>query len=154
MSEILIKTRYNTIKQPGIKFPEKGKTQQQFETQTNINNIVARYRKTGVLGNPLAPNMRQAVFGDFSSGADYQSVCNRIINAQNEFMGLKPELRARFGNDVGQLVDFMSKPENRKECVELGLLPKSVLPVPPETPRNFNNKEDNDAKNAQVTPKP
>lgn len=102
-------------------------TQQHFAQEVDVNNIVARALKTGILGDPVAIAARAAKFGDFSDIGDYQSACNRVIAAQNSFMELPADVRAKFGGDVGALIEFLKDENNLKEAVELGLIPQKVL---------------------------
>lgn len=97
-----------------------GRTHQSFAKDADINNIMAKYSRTGVLGDPSRP-VRQAVFGDFS-GLDFQSDMNRLMDARERFMQLPSDIRNRFNNDPGELIDFVSDPANVEEAVSLGLL--------------------------------
>ena len=48
-----------------VKNFDKSITQQNLKEEVDINNIVARATKTGVLSDPDSINRRQAIFGDF-----------------------------------------------------------------------------------------
>ncbi len=96
---------------------------QSFTNEADINNIMARYVKTGMLTHE-ALNSRQLIFADVSEIGDFQTCQERIKAAQAAFMTLPPDLRARFENDPAQLLDFCSKDENRDEAIELGIIPK------------------------------
>lgn len=107
-------------------------TKQSFKDETDINNILKKYLKTGIL--PLA--QRVAEYGDYSDVGDYQSALNTVIGAQEAFMALPAKLRERFGNDPGQFLGFLSDPSNRKEAEELGLVEKLdqvQVPISPVT---------------------
>lgn len=109
---------------------EKTMTQQHFVGEVDINNIVARALKTGILGDPMAIAGRQAVFGDFSAVGSYHEALNRITAAQAAFMELPADVRSRFNNDPGALVDYMSSPfgeDKLREAVGLGLVPQKAL---------------------------
>lgn len=106
---------------------EKTKTQQSFAEEVDVNNIVARALKTGLLGDPMAQAARQAVFGDFSEVGSYHDAMNKVVAAQNAFMELPADLRARFNNDPGLLCEFMANEANLEEAVKLGLVPDAVL---------------------------
>lgn len=100
-----------------------GKTKQSFANETNINTIVARYQKTGMISrvedNP-------GIFADVSKIEDYQGMVSKIRFAQESFEQLPPALRKRFGNDPGRLVEFVSDSENIEEAIKLGILPKPI----------------------------
>lgn len=106
---------------------EDSKTQQQFAAQCDVNNIIAKYKKTGEL--PLA--RKQGVFADVASITDYHDSLNRVLDANAAFMRLPADLRTRFGNDPQQLLSFLQDPKNYDEGVKLGLY--EPQPEPTET---------------------
>ncbi len=104
-----------------------GRTKQSFRAQTDINNIVARYQKTGLLEHV---RVNPGVFADVSEIGDYHGMVAKIRFAQERFEQLPAVIRARFNGDPGLLVRFMSDEANRDEAVKLGLIGKpSVKPV-------------------------
>ena len=103
--------------------PEGNRTQQQFRDECDINVIVKRFGLTG----ELPSNFRAPMQGDFSDIGDFQSAMEAVRNAEEAFMQMPAALRARFENDPGRLIDFLSDEKNRDEAVNLGLVNK-----PPE----------------------
>lgn len=101
-----------------IFFNEPSLTVQEFKDETDINKIVARARLTG----ELPQNNRKPQYGDFTEVPDYQTALNIIQEAEESFMSLPSKIRQRFGNDPGQLIDFMSNPQNEAEARALGLV--------------------------------
>lgn len=103
--------------------------QQQFKDETDINNILRQFNITGLLPEaPLSPR-----YGDFTGIVDYQSALNAVIAADDGFMTLPAETRARFGNDPEQLINFLADESNRAEAEKLGLVdPIPVIPDPAE----------------------
>lgn len=97
-------------------------TQQQFKEEADINTIVNRFLKTGVL--PTPDNMPQYV--DFDGVFDYQSAMNTIRAADESFMRLDAKVRARFNNSPQEFLEFFGNPANEEEAIRLGLL----LPKP------------------------
>lgn len=95
------------------------KTEQSHRQVVNINTIVAKARK----GIPPRIQKGDGLYGDFTGYQDYHTVMNRINDAQQDFMTLPAQTRERFGNDVGQLLDFIADPANEDQARELGLLP-------------------------------
>ena len=82
------------------------------------NNILRQFNVTGLLPEaPLSPR-----YGDFSGITDYHTAMNAVIAAEDGFMALPADLRARFQNDPAQLIDFLSDENNRSEAEKLGLL--------------------------------
>ena len=93
-------------------------TQQHQKQDADINHIVARFGITGEL--PFAD--RQPRYGDFTAVTDYHSAMNAVRSANEDFMSLPAELRARFHNDPAELVDFLASSYNKDEAIKLGLV--------------------------------
>lgn len=106
-------------------FDGESKTEQHHKQQCNINTIMQKAYKTG-----LVPQRRGALCGDFTNRVDYQTACNKIADAKQDFAELPSNLRRRFHNDPGEFIDFLADEKNLDEAVKLGIL--SV--VEPETP--------------------
>ena len=103
-------------------------TRQSFAKDADINTIMSRYAISGVLVDPLdVDSGRQPRFGDFSDLSDYATLVGRINQAQADFMTLPSDVRARFGNDVEQLLRWISEPQNVVEAVNLKLLPETMI---------------------------
>lgn len=92
-------------------------TEQSHKNECDINKIVARALKSGVL--PVVSD--RGLFGDFSN-VDYQNMQIKIARAKEQFMRLPVNIRTRFSNDVGSLLEFIDNPDNKEEAVKLGLL--------------------------------
>lgn len=117
------------------------RTQQNFRDECDINNLVKLYARTGVIPGQDIPAMHFDA-GDIS---DYHSALNALIDADRTFLNLPSELRARFQNDPGQLLDFLNNSDNREEAVKIGLLPSSAAispPSPPSSPPPDTNRAD------------
>lgn len=102
-------------------FKKPSKTKQSFKDECDVNVILSKYMKTGLITHLAG---RQLTFGDFTSATDYQTALNRILEANNAFETLPAKVRARFANDPSELIAFVSDPTNRKEAEELGLVEK------------------------------
>ncbi len=85
----------------------------------DINKIVAKYLKTGMMTNIRTDQPR---YGDFTSAVDYHDSILRAQEAQDAFMQLPASIRARFYNDPGKLIDFLQDENNRAEAIKLGLV--------------------------------
>lgn len=105
-------------------------TQQHFLEDCNINKIMEKYRRTGIL--PV--NQTRAIFGDFSEGFDFMDAQRQIAAAKEAFAQLPAKLRKRFENDPAQLLAFLEDPENRAEAEALGLVEKKE-PEPAPAPQ-------------------
>lgn len=118
----------------------KSRSHQSFSKDANINNIMLKYKNTGLLVEPGAvQRYRQPSFGDFSDLRDLPETLNRSREANRDFMALPGSLRERFGNDVSNLLNFVSDPANLEEAIELELLPESARPKPPEAKKSKNS---------------
>lgn len=106
------------------------RTKQADAEACDINNIMKRYEKTGVLEH-IAKNPGR--YEHLPGGLDYQLALNLAIGAKEAFDALPGILRAKFGNDAETFLDFMDDPENEKEIIELGLR-EPEAPVTEEPP--------------------
>ncbi len=105
-------------------------TKPEFADECDINKIMKKFKRTGLLGNPL--NYKEGRYGDFSSGADFAEVMRRVTDAQQGFSELPSTIRNRFKNDPKEYFDFMVDPSNDQEAFELGLKPKPEPAEPSE----------------------
>lgn len=95
-------------------------TQQNFREEVNINTIMKKARSTGMV--PVSTV--KAIYGDFTSAADFQSAQIKIAEASQAFDALPSHIRNRFDNDPAKLINFINSAENRDEAIRLGLLEK------------------------------
>lgn len=102
-----------------------GLTKQHMKDECDINKIIARYEKTGLL-----THMRQIEpqYLD-TTGIDYEAALNVVAQTNSIFESLPAQLRNKFENDPTQFLDYMHNPDNYSEAVELGLMHPSVLEV-------------------------
>lgn len=103
-------------------------TQQQFKAECDVNNIMAKYRKTGLVTH-LAKT--QGNFGDFSTVEDYQTSLDKVMRAQESFDHLPSELRNKFQNDPAQLIAYLADEKNNEEAY------KFALKIRPTQKENF-----------------
>ena len=94
-------------------------TVQSARKATDINVIVARYRKTGELPR-ISLN---AMYGDFTEVGEYRDMLDKLNAAKVLFEQLPSKVRSKFENDAGQFVDFAVNPDNLEEMRKLGLAP-------------------------------
>jgi len=99
-------------------------TKQSFKDECNINNIVAKYMRTGQCTHL---NSHKPRYIDCVGVADYQDALAIVAAAQREFDALPAKVRARFANDPCAMVAFVDDPKNLDDAVKLGLLdPKNA----------------------------
>lgn len=93
-------------------------TQQQYKDESDINNILRRYEKTGILPDLIKENPK---YGDFSDVPSYQEAFDLVEKAHLQFASLDAHVRRRFDNDPEKFLDFAQNPSNLKEMVDMGL---------------------------------
>jgi len=113
----------------GLKCLDPSLTQQQFRDESDINNIVDRFMKTGHLPEPSS--MPQYV--DYEGVFDFQSAMNVVRQADENFMRMDAKVRARFHNSPQEFLEFFANPDNGPEAVRLGLA------VPNAKPKEFSS---------------
>ncbi len=106
---------------------DKTRTRQSEAAGCDINQIVSRFEKTGIL--PI--DGREALYEDVSHITDYRDALDRVTMAEQAFKQLPAKVRSRFHNEPAAFLDFASDPTNRDEMREMGLLEPLEEPVPP-----------------------
>lgn len=101
-------------------------TKQSFKDEVDINNILAKYQKTGLLDHVATYG---GSYGDMPTHDDFHEAMNIVTNANSMFADLPATVRERFDNDPAKFLDFVSDPENREALVEDGLIPEPEGPV-------------------------
>ena len=109
----------------------KGLTKQSMSKETDINLIMAKYKKTGTV-NFL--NAQEAVYDEMLD-VDFHQAMNLITEANNMFAEMPAHLRKEFKNDPGVFLEAVHNPENAQKLFDLGLSsrnPSEGLESPPE----------------------
>lgn len=102
-----------------------GMTRQEFADECDINVLMARYEKTGVLNHF---NARQPQYLDVSEVPDLATSLLYLQEAETAFMRLPAAVRKEFDNDPVKFVDFASDPENLSRMREWGLAAPEKAP--------------------------
>jgi len=131
---VFLRTPYNydtnqVSDETGLRCLDDSLTQQQFKDEADINTIVDRFMKSGVLPTPV--NMPQYV--DYEGVFDFQSAMNIVRAADENFMRLEAKVRSRFNNSPQEFLEFFSDPQNAEEAVRLGLAIPQTFAVTPVT---------------------
>jgi len=108
----------------GLRCEDPSLAKQSFAEEVDINTIVRRFNVTGEL--PQA--VRLPTYGDFTNVMDFKQAQNAIRAAEESFMAMPHEIRARFDNDPARFVDFCSDPENLPQAKKWGLAPPDTTP--------------------------
>ena len=86
----------------------KGLTHQEQKDQCDINNILDKYARTGLINHV---NRYEGQYGDVSS-IDYQTMQNQVAEVNSMFADLPAKERQRFNNDPAQFLEFVATQQN------------------------------------------
>lgn len=110
------------------------KCQQHFKDECDINKIIAKYNKTGILQHVTKA---RAMYGDFTQFAPFAENMDKVAKATQLFDDLPAELRNHFGNSIPGFFNFITQEKNRQQCIEWGIFdppPKKEEPQAPTPP--------------------
>lgn len=115
---------FRTIHSPRIRVtldcPESDRrTDSSFADETDINKIVAKYRKTRQL--PASAQAAAARYGDFSQVPDFATMHQKIVAATELFQALPAKVRKEFDHDPGEFIRAAATEEGITRLKELGL---------------------------------
>ena len=121
----VFRSAYTPHERQQLLFPNPSRTKQSDKDSCDINILMKRYEKDGLVSHL---NEHQGQYGDFLGIPDYQDALNQISAAQDAFASLPASVRKKFDNDPAQFIDFAQNPDNLDAMVEMGL---GNRPVPP-----------------------
>lgn len=125
---IFLRTAFNynmfeASKEDAFVSTEPGKTVQSQKDEADINRIVRRVAVTGQMPQSATLPTYQL----FANVFDFQTAQNAMLEARKSFMSVSASIRAKFGNDPQQFVEFCSKKENLGALREMGLAPPEKI---------------------------
>lgn len=137
------------VKRNRVKFNTSGKKRvdQSYKKQCDINNIMKKYEKTGLITH----TKENPMWGDFSNVDSYHESLNQVIKAKEAFATLSAKLRNRFDNDPAKLIAFLEDPANQEEAIKLKLI---KAPPAPKEPAKEPEKAPEKAPAKEPTPSP
>ena len=111
-------------------FPQ-SETKQAFKDECDVNQIMAKYQKTGVIDHV------KRFGGDYgyADSTDFHDAMNLVADAQTMFNELPSAAREHFGNDPARFLDFvdtMDAIKDRPLLEELGMIDEAT-PMPNES---------------------
>ncbi len=126
-----------------------GRTKQSMKAECDINLIVAKFEKSGLL-----THVSQGLpsFVDVSEMTDYRSAMEHVRSVEEYFAGLPAAVRARFVNDPIEFMEYLDSGASEEDLRALGLevlgdrrarahdgregdeVVADVVPAPEETP--------------------
>lgn len=111
----------------------KSLTHQSMAPECDINGIMKKYERTGILEHR---NNFQGQYGNFIDGpADYHEAMNAVIEADEMFQTLPAGIRRRFHNDAGAFLEYANDPDNAEDMVRMGLAERREPDPAPPTPK-------------------
>ena len=97
--------------------PSEDLTQQHFEKECNINSIVGKYQKTGVLPTAM---IRDVQFGEV--GPDLLNALSKVRAAEEQFLKMPSTIREHFQNNPEIFMRFLCDKDNYSKAVKLGIV--------------------------------
>ncbi|WNK13421.1 MAG: internal scaffolding protein [Microvirus sp.] len=105
-----------------------GMTRQEFSDECDINTIMERYEKAGVVSHV---NHATPAYLDTTLYKGLQASMDAFKEAQSAFLALPANVRKEFDNDPQRFVDFAVDGSNIERMREWGLAPKAADKPPP-----------------------
>lgn len=99
-------------------------THQCFKDECDINSIMQKYVKTGLIDHA---KQYQGNYADITDSLSFQDALNTVLNAHNMFDSLPSTIRKRFSNDPYEFLAFTEDPNNVQELIEMGLGKESPI---------------------------
>lgn len=106
------------------------RTKQSFKDECDINVLVKRFAKTGVIMQRTTVPLR----GDFTDVMDFRGMQDALNAARASFMSLSSDVRERFGHNPEKFIKWTLDKENLPELRKLGLAKPEVVPPPKPEP--------------------
>lgn len=103
--------------------------QQSFKDEVDVNTILRRFGAGLPMWRVGSP---QGFYADFREVHDYDSAVRKVQVVHDEFMKLPADMREKFGNDPGKLVDAVSgMTQEEFEAMMKPITVPEVVPPPP-----------------------
>lgn len=132
VAAVKVRNAYGRVRMPTVVVGDT-MTKQGFAKECDINNIMKRYEKDGIISH-VAKYGGQ--YGDFTDVPDYREALDKVMSANEMFMSLPASIRSKFENDPAKFLTFVGDPANKDEMGKLGLLraPVPGVAVPEPVP--------------------
>lgn len=121
--------KFSVVESKPLARPPSGnsRVQQHFKDEVDINNILAKYKKTGVITHVARA---RKLYGDFTQVKDVAEAMDVSARAKSIFEELPAEIRNRFKNSIPGFFEYIGKEENLEECYKLGIYDRPKAPEP------------------------
>lgn len=109
-------------------------TEQHHAADADLNVVLRRFGVTDGSKIPTDAGIRidPSWYGDFSNAVDLHTALEQMRAAEERFMTLPAELRAKFDNRWTHLHDWVNDPRNLDEAIALKMLTPPKDWIPPE----------------------
>lgn len=118
------RSRYDAPVHEVKEFKEPTRTKQSQANHVNVNQIVARHQRTGVIDHWSG---RVPMYGDYSLSVDLHSAMNLALQAEDMFAALPASVRKVADNDPVRFLELLAEEEGSAQLVAAGL---DVAPRP------------------------
>lgn len=106
---IKFRTAYGPKANPTVDFSkDKGRTIQEQKQGTDINYIMERFTRTGLIEHV---RQNEPQFGDFT-GIDFQEMQDQVAKVKQLFDSLPSKVKQQFEHDPQKYLDFIAHQEN------------------------------------------
>lgn len=96
----------------------KGMTEQAHKDTTDINHILADYRRTGLIKHA---KKHEGQYDDVT-GVDFETSMKIIADTKSLFEGLPSEIRKEFNQNPTEFLNFVQNPKNEEKLHQMGIL--------------------------------
>lgn len=104
--------------------PGSSKTEQAHKKECDINNIIRKYDKAGLI---LQSQEFEDQVGNVT-GVDFKTAMDLVTRSQQNFEKFPSHIRKRFKNSPEEFLKFMDDSNNRDEAIKLGLIKREWTP--------------------------
>lgn len=104
---------------------------------TNINSLIAQYKRNGTFP---AVHQHNPLWGDFTFPEDIHSIREAVHQAEDRFMELPADVRTVCNNDWVEFLERFKSENGRATLEEAGLIitenppPSPAMPIPNNSP--------------------
>lgn len=98
--------------------PDASLAKQSSRDECDINQIMAKFAKTGVVTHF---NEHKGDYGDFCDAGDYLESQIIVQQAKEMFHTIPAGIRQHFDNNPAKFLEFAQDPNNQEEMIEMGL---------------------------------
>lgn len=137
-SDQLSQARARRVPRLGFNCTGPSRAKQNFKAECDINTIMRKFEKTGVIEHVKQHGAR---YGDFiDTPQSYQDAVNQVIEAEKMFLSLPAKVRKAFDNDPGELLASVEAANHGDadqvdRLSRLGLLKTTAQPAPAGAPQ-------------------